>query len=96
MDFPANPFYPIRYHVRDYGLFGANPFGLSNFIGKGEDGSRILKRANPGVCGFGYTFTPGMSMRPREGSVRQFRRRSANQTTIISENRPFHPPWHGL
>lgn len=30
-DHPSNPSYPTTWHVRDYGLFAANPFGLHDF-----------------------------------------------------------------
>jgi hypothetical protein len=31
LDHPQNPNHPVRWHVRGYGLFAANPFGLSVF-----------------------------------------------------------------
>ena len=33
-DNPANPRYPTWWHVRDYGLFAANPFGIHDFESK--------------------------------------------------------------
>jgi len=50
MDYPENPFYPTYYHVRTYGLFTANPFGLSHFIDKSKDGSRTLKAGETWRC----------------------------------------------
>ncbi len=50
MDHPYNPFYPTHYHVRDYGLFTANPFGLSYFIDKKHDGSQVLKKGESWRC----------------------------------------------
>ncbi len=31
LDHPENPSHPVRWHVRGYGLFAANPFGLAVF-----------------------------------------------------------------
>jgi hypothetical protein len=36
--------FPTRWHVRDYGLFAANPFGLRDFVGKSDvDGSYTVE-----------------------------------------------------
>ena len=43
LDHPDNPRHPVRWHVRGYGLFAANPFGLSAFTNdKSQDGSMTL------------------------------------------------------
>src|SRR5262249_47774002 len=36
-DHPENPRHPTTWHVRDYGLFAANPFGLHDFEKKPAD-----------------------------------------------------------
>ncbi len=38
-DHPQNLRHPTYWHARTYGLFAANPFGLSDFVGAGNDGS---------------------------------------------------------
>jgi hypothetical protein len=43
MDHPGNLRYPTTWHVRSYGLFAANPFGLRDFTGdKTQDGSYVI------------------------------------------------------
>jgi hypothetical protein len=44
LNHPSSYGYPTHWHVRDYGLFAANPFGLYDFNGgKGEKGTVTLK-----------------------------------------------------
>ncbi|MBD3353286.1 MAG: hypothetical protein GF364_17530 [Candidatus Lokiarchaeota archaeon] len=43
-DNPANYMFPTYWHVRNYGLMGANPLGISHFLGRKNDGSIILKK----------------------------------------------------
>jgi hypothetical protein len=52
-DHPANPRYPTWWHVRDYGLFAANPFGVHDFEKK-EKGAGDLKIANGQSVTFRY------------------------------------------
>ena len=43
-DYPENPGHPVRWHVRGYGLFAANPFGLAVFTGdKSQSGARTVE-----------------------------------------------------
>ena len=52
LDHPDNPRHPVRWHARAYGLFAANPFGLSAFTNdKTENGA--------------ITISPGQSLRYR-------------------------------
>jgi hypothetical protein len=41
-DHPSNLRYPTYWHVRDYGLMTANPFGVSYFVDKSRDGSHVM------------------------------------------------------
>jgi len=45
LDHPANPRHPTRWHVRDYGLMCANPFG-SRCFGEAEDGTLRIARGH--------------------------------------------------
>ena len=52
LDNPANPRHPVRWHARAYGLFAANPWGLSVFTNdKSQNGA--------------MTIEPGQSLRYR-------------------------------
>jgi hypothetical protein len=43
LDHPENPRHPVRWHARGYGLFAANPFGLSVFTNdKSQNGAQTL------------------------------------------------------
>ncbi|MHC4798530.1 MAG: DUF6807 domain-containing protein, partial [Planctomycetota bacterium] len=44
MDAKSNYGHPTRWHIRDYGLYTANPFGLSYFVGKQQNGSKTWKK----------------------------------------------------
>ena len=43
LNHPTSFHFPTRWHVRDYGLFAANPFGRKEFPGGGEGGYTLEK-----------------------------------------------------
>jgi hypothetical protein len=54
-DCPANPRHPTTWHVRDYGLFAANPFGLHDFEKKPKGAGNFTIEAGKSVT-FRYRF----------------------------------------
>jgi hypothetical protein len=54
-DHPSNPRHPTWWHVRDYGLFAANPFGIHEFEKK-EKGAGDLTVAGGEKITFKYRF----------------------------------------
>jgi hypothetical protein len=54
-DHPANPRHPTTWHVRDYGLFAVNPFGLHDFS-KEPKGAGNLTIPAGGSVTFRYRF----------------------------------------
>jgi hypothetical protein len=44
LDHPENPRHPVRWHARAYGLFAANPWGLSVFTNdKSQNGAMTIE-----------------------------------------------------
>jgi hypothetical protein len=54
-DHPGNPRHPTTWHVRDYGLFAANPFGLHDFEKKPPGSGNLKVPAGESVT-FRYRF----------------------------------------
>ena len=54
-DHPSNPRHPTWWHVRDYGLFAANPFGLHDFEKKPAGAGDFVVKAG-GKVTFKYRF----------------------------------------
>jgi len=52
MDAKTNFRHPTRWHIRDYGLYTANPFGLSYFVGKDHNGSKVWKKGESAVFNY--------------------------------------------
>jgi hypothetical protein len=46
LNHPSSFRYPTYWHVRDYGLFAANPFGVHHFEGTDANGSGTLKKGD--------------------------------------------------
>ncbi len=54
-DHPSNPRYPTWWHVRDYGLFAANPFGVHDFEKKPAGTGNLVVKSGDAVT-FRYRF----------------------------------------
>ena len=60
LDHPANPRHPVRWHVRGYGLFAANLWGLSVFTNdKSQDGSMKLPAGQSARYRYRIVIHPG-------------------------------------
>jgi len=59
-DHPASFRHPTTWHVRDYGLFAANPFGLRDFTGdRSKDGSHRLAKGESMTFRYRVLLHPG-------------------------------------
>ncbi len=69
-DHPSSFRHPTTWHVRDYGLFAANPFGLRDFTGdKTKDGSHKLEKGQSITFRYRVYFHGGTTDEAKIGAV---------------------------
>ena len=59
LNHPESYRFPTRWHVRQYGLFAANPFGAKSFSGKFDDAKTTLKQGESLVLRHRFIFHLG-------------------------------------
>ncbi|MCD8534504.1 MAG: PmoA family protein [Verrucomicrobia bacterium] len=60
LDHPSNPRHPTWWHVRTYGLFAANPFGIHDFEKKPKGaGDFVLRRDESATFRYGFILHEG-------------------------------------
>ena len=70
LDHPSNPGHPTHWHVRSYGLFAANIFGLHDFYNdKARDGGRTLEPGQTWRFRYRVIVYPGS---PEKAGIREF------------------------
>jgi hypothetical protein len=82
LDHPNNPRHPTWWHVRDYGLFAANPFGVHDFEKK-EKGAGDLKIPAGGTVTFRYRFVFHEGDEKQAGIADLYSRYCAEKTTRV-------------
>ena len=58
-DHPQNLRHPTTWHARTYGLVAANPFGLSYFVGKDQDGTQVIPKGDSLRLRYRFVFHQG-------------------------------------
>ncbi len=56
---PSSFRYPNHWHARTYGLCAGNPFGLSDFVGNGQNGAYTLKAGESMTLRYRFLFFTG-------------------------------------
>jgi hypothetical protein len=59
LNHPSSFRYPSHWHVRTYGLFAANPWGLGDFTGGKQDGSHKMKKGESLLLRYRVIFHSG-------------------------------------
>lgn len=69
-DHPSNPRYPTWWHVRDYGLFAANPFGVHDFEKKpAGTGNLVVKAGDMVMFRYRFLLLEGDAQAPKLNAV---------------------------
>ncbi|MGE0760081.1 MAG: PmoA family protein, partial [Pirellulaceae bacterium] len=77
LNHPSSFRYPTRWHVRTYGLFAANPFGLHDFLNsKDVDGAHTIKSGESMLLRYRVLFHQGDE---KEGQVAESFRQYSSQ-----------------
>lgn len=85
-DHPSNFGFPVRWHVRTYGLLAANPFGISDFDGGKKRPGFVLKENTSLRLSYRIVLHPG---KPNPEIAEQDFRQFAQQPRTLLDSNPM-------